>query len=323
MLRDGLGWRPVVDALGYFDQAHLAHALRRYAGAPRGGCRRTTTQRCRSCTRSARGRVAKLRWPAAAEAIPILNTEENSAAQRQRLRQPRRNHARTGCPDEDRSGGFDRGGWLVPHASAHTNEVVEGWFGEADAFLFGRTSYGLLGGYWPKVTAPGDLIASKLNTRPKYVVSQTLTDQEADWSPTTVLRDDIVDTCAPAQGASRQGTPGSRQLEARAGAAPGRTGRPLPAAPVPGCPRYRKTPVSRRIDAVDLRNLRRERARAARRCRLAGSDPDHPWRDLRGVRTPWNRDVRRPFSADTEVSRGAGRAGRPGRRRLCFRRRAA
>lgn len=98
-----------------------------------------------------------------------------------------------GAPDEDRSAGFDRGGWLVPHASTHTNEVVEGWFGEADAFLFGRTSYGLLGGYWPKVTAPGDLIASKLNTRPKYVVSQTLTDQEADWSPTTVLRDDIVD----------------------------------------------------------------------------------------------------------------------------------
>ncbi|MFG1842432.1 dihydrofolate reductase family protein [Micromonospora sp. NPDC049175] len=99
-----------------------------------------------------------------------------------------------GAPDEDRSGGFDRGGWLVPHASVHTNEVVQGWFREADAFLFGRTSYGLLGGYWPKVTAPDDPIAAKLNTLPKYVVSKTLTDQEADWSPTTVLRGDIVDS---------------------------------------------------------------------------------------------------------------------------------
>ncbi|MEU8218788.1 dihydrofolate reductase family protein [Micromonospora taraxaci] len=98
-----------------------------------------------------------------------------------------------GAPDEDRSGGFDRGGWLVPHASVHTNEVVEGWFREADAFLFGRTSYGLLGGYWPKVTAPGNLIAAKLNTLPKYVVSRTLTDGKADWSPTTVLRTGIVD----------------------------------------------------------------------------------------------------------------------------------
>ncbi|MER7440419.1 dihydrofolate reductase family protein [Micromonospora avicenniae] len=98
-----------------------------------------------------------------------------------------------GNPDEDRSGGFDRGGWLVPHASTHTNEVVEGWFREADAFLFGRTSFGLLGGYWPKVTEPDNLIATKLNTLPKYVVSSTLTDDEADWRPTTVLRADLVD----------------------------------------------------------------------------------------------------------------------------------
>ena len=98
-----------------------------------------------------------------------------------------------GAPDEDRSDGFDRGGWLVPHASAHTNDVVESWFHGADAFLFGRTSYGMLGGYWSKVTEPVDLIATKLNTLPKYVVSSTLTDDEAAWSPTTVLRGDLVD----------------------------------------------------------------------------------------------------------------------------------
>ncbi|MFD1535691.1 dihydrofolate reductase family protein [Nonomuraea guangzhouensis] len=98
-----------------------------------------------------------------------------------------------GAPDEDRSHGFSRGGWLVPHASAHTNEVVESWFREAGAFLFGRTSFGLLGGYWPKVTEPGNLIATQLNTLPKYVVSSTLTDEEAGWSPTTVLRGDVVD----------------------------------------------------------------------------------------------------------------------------------
>ncbi|MEU4404526.1 dihydrofolate reductase family protein [Streptosporangium sp. NPDC023963] len=98
-----------------------------------------------------------------------------------------------GAPDEDRSNGFDRGGWLVPHASAHTNEVVENWFREAGAFLFGRTSFGLLGGYWPKVTEPDNLIATKLNTLPKYVVSSTLADEEAGWSPTTVLRGDVVD----------------------------------------------------------------------------------------------------------------------------------
>jgi dihydrofolate reductase len=98
-----------------------------------------------------------------------------------------------GAPDEDRSDGFDRGGWLVPHASAHTNEVVESWFREADAFLFGRTSFGLLGEYWSQVTDPDQLVAAKLNTLPKYVVSSTLTDEQAGWKPTTVLRGDLVD----------------------------------------------------------------------------------------------------------------------------------
>jgi AraC-like DNA-binding protein len=32
MLRTGRDWRTVVGTLGYFDQAHLAHALRRYVG---------------------------------------------------------------------------------------------------------------------------------------------------------------------------------------------------------------------------------------------------------------------------------------------------
>jgi len=65
-----------------------------------------------------------------------------------------------GAPDEDRTHGFDRGGWLVPHASAHTAEVVEGWFREADAFLFGRTSFGLLRDHWTKVIVIYDLLST-------------------------------------------------------------------------------------------------------------------------------------------------------------------
>ncbi|MEH1166896.1 hypothetical protein V6V47_16070 [Micromonospora sp. CPCC 205539] len=36
MLRDGRDWRTVADTLGYFDQAHLAHTLRRYVGCTAG-----------------------------------------------------------------------------------------------------------------------------------------------------------------------------------------------------------------------------------------------------------------------------------------------
>jgi dihydrofolate reductase len=88
---------------------------------------------------------------------------------------------------------FHRGGWLVPHASAHTNEVVEGWFRAADAFLFGRTSFGLLRDHWTKVTDPADLIATKLNTLPKYVISSTLADDETAWEPATVVRGELAD----------------------------------------------------------------------------------------------------------------------------------
>jgi hypothetical protein len=39
MLREGHDWRPVAATLGYFDQAHLAHALRRYIGRTAGELR--------------------------------------------------------------------------------------------------------------------------------------------------------------------------------------------------------------------------------------------------------------------------------------------
>lgn len=97
-----------------------------------------------------------------------------------------------GAPDEDRSGGFDRGGWLVPFSSAATDEVVSEWFRQADAFLFGRASFELLRGYWPRVTDSRSVIAAQLNSLPKYIVSSKLSDATAGWDPAHVLPGDAV-----------------------------------------------------------------------------------------------------------------------------------
>lgn len=98
-----------------------------------------------------------------------------------------------GAPDEDESGGFDRGGWIVPVVSDESDAVVDGWYRKAGAILLGRTTFEMMRAYWSQVTDPDDLVATALNTWPKYVVSETLSDADAAWGPTTVLRGDVVE----------------------------------------------------------------------------------------------------------------------------------
>jgi dihydrofolate reductase len=95
-----------------------------------------------------------------------------------------------GGADEDRSGGFGRGGWLVPLSDADMGEIVESWFGRTDAILLGRNTYETMRSYWSQVTDPANAAAAKLNYGRKYVASNTLTD--ADWGDTTVLSGDVM-----------------------------------------------------------------------------------------------------------------------------------
>jgi len=97
-----------------------------------------------------------------------------------------------GGPDEDRRGGFERGGWALPlfvndnEAVTFVNQV----FQRAGAFLFGRRTYEIFAGSWGVMTDSDNPIAAALNTRPKYVASTTLTNPR--WADTTVLSGDVA-----------------------------------------------------------------------------------------------------------------------------------
>ena len=96
-----------------------------------------------------------------------------------------------GGRDEDRRGGFERGGWAPPLFHSEAATFLEGVYQRADAFLFGRRTYEIFAGSWGTWDDPGDSpIWTALNTRPKYVASTTLTDPQ--WADTTVLSGDLA-----------------------------------------------------------------------------------------------------------------------------------
>jgi dihydrofolate reductase len=60
----------------------------------------------------------------------------------------------------------------------------------SDALLLGRVTYEGFAQAWPNMGT--DEFGKRMNSIPKYVVSSTLTDADATWGPTTVIRGDVV-----------------------------------------------------------------------------------------------------------------------------------
>jgi dihydrofolate reductase len=94
-----------------------------------------------------------------------------------------------GGPDEDRRGGFDRGGWLAPLFDETAGQFMTSVFERADALLLGRRTWQIFESYWPLHDA-GDPISHGINILPKYVPSTTLVDPT--WQNTHVIGGDVV-----------------------------------------------------------------------------------------------------------------------------------
>ncbi len=92
-----------------------------------------------------------------------------------------------GGPKEDTDGGFRHGGWSMKYFDP---EVMGGSYDElakqSDALLQGRRTYQVSASAWPNRS--GDTFSDWINSVQKYVVSDTLTDADITWNPTTIIR---------------------------------------------------------------------------------------------------------------------------------------
>jgi dihydrofolate reductase len=95
-----------------------------------------------------------------------------------------------GPSEEERRAGFERDGWAMGHFDKESGTFVDQVYQRAGAFLFGRWTYERFAGYWGAMDPGSSPIADTLNTKPKYVASNTLT--ESRWANTTVLSGDLV-----------------------------------------------------------------------------------------------------------------------------------
>src|SRR5882672_10901113 len=93
-----------------------------------------------------------------------------------------------GGKEEDTGDGFQHGGWSGPFFDPDAmgpalGEVME----RTEALLFGRRTWDGMAAAWPG--RAGDPFADQMNAIPKYVVSRTLSAEDASsrWNNTTLL----------------------------------------------------------------------------------------------------------------------------------------
>ena len=143
--------------------------------------------------------------------------------------------------DEHRSG---RNAWALRLSDDDMQVFNRDQLRDADALLFGRTTYQIWAAFWPSLKDEASF-GQRVNELPKYVVSKSL--GHAEWDNTTILRGDPAEEAAALKaridgellvyGSARPGL-GADERRAR---------RRVPDHRVPGRARQRQAPVPRRV----------------------------------------------------------------------------
>jgi dihydrofolate reductase len=104
-----------------------------------------------------------------------------------------------GGPDEDPTGGFKHGGWLVPHLDETVGAAIDKMLARPFDLLLGRKTYDIFAAHWPYAptdpAAPGydegnARIAALFNDITKYVASRW--QPGLDWQNSEQLGPDTV-----------------------------------------------------------------------------------------------------------------------------------
>jgi dihydrofolate reductase len=91
-----------------------------------------------------------------------------------------------GGAEEDPSGGFRHGGWSFEFFDPDVmGGVVDEYGQQSEVLLQGRRTYQVSAAAWPE--RGGDRFSDWINQAQKYVVSDTLTDADITWHPTTII----------------------------------------------------------------------------------------------------------------------------------------
>jgi len=95
-----------------------------------------------------------------------------------------------GGPEEDPTGGFKHGGWVVGYFDDFLGKVMVEQMRNPFDLLLGRRTYEIFAAHWPYVKTHEDPIAAGINNSKKYVASKTLT--TLDWSNSELIRGDVA-----------------------------------------------------------------------------------------------------------------------------------
>jgi dihydrofolate reductase len=98
-----------------------------------------------------------------------------------------------GGPEEDTSGGFNLGGWIVPYADQAGGKDLQDLLSKPFELLLGRNTYDIFASYWPHVPADSGAraIADPFNRVRKHVATHR--PDHLEWHNSHALEGDIAD----------------------------------------------------------------------------------------------------------------------------------